>query len=149
MNKGADKPHVIVSACLLGIKTRYDGTDARSEDTIARLTDRIIIPVCPEQLGGLPTPRPRASIQDSDGSKVLSGKSRVINANGSDVTNQFISGAEAALHIARLTGATQAFLKEKSPSCGVKHIKQNDSIIDGSGVTAALLKEAGIKVEGF
>lgn len=148
MSSGAGRP-VIVSACLLGIKTRYDGAEARSEEVIRRLADRVAIPVCPEQLGGLPTPRPRASIQPGDGSEALAGRSYVINSVGEDVTSLFVAGAQAVLQIARLTGATEAFLKEKSPSCGVTCIKNGDKDITGSGVTAALLKEAGMTVEGF
>lgn len=149
MSSGVKLPPVIVSACLLGIRTRYDSADASSEEAMRSLADRVIIPVCPEQLGGLPTPRPRAWIQYGDGSAVLAATSRVIDADGDDVTNQFVAGAQAALQIARLTGAKEAFLKEKSPSCGVTCIKDGNAIITGSGVTAALLKEAGIKVEGF
>lgn len=150
MSSGDSRQPVIVSACLLGIKARYDGTDARSEEAIRRLAGRLIIPVCPEQLGGLPTPRTRASIQPGEGSDVLAGRSYVINSDGEDVTSRFIAGAQAVLQIARLTGATEAFLKEKSPSCGMNCIKNGDKEdIAGSGVTAALLKEAGITIEGF
>lgn len=143
------KPPVIVSACLLGIKTRYDGTDAHTDEVIARLADMITIPVCPEQLGGLPTPRPCAWIEKGVGSDVLSGRSCVINTEGADVTGQFVAGAQAVLQIARLAGATTALLKEKSPSCGVTRIKSGKVTTTGSGVLAALLKDAGIMVEGF
>lgn len=149
MSSGGARPPVIVSACLLGIQTRHDGGHARCEEALRRLAGRVAIPVCPEQLGGLPTPRPRASIQSGSGADVLAGRSHVTDSNGEDVTSRFIAGAQAVLQIARLTGATEAFLKEKSPSCGVTSIKRDDEVINGSGVTATMLKEAGIKVVGF
>ncbi|MBI5885819.1 MAG: DUF523 domain-containing protein [Deltaproteobacteria bacterium] len=143
-----DRP-VIISACLLGLRTRYDGTGARSEEAIAAVKGRAFIPVCPEQLGGMPTPRPCAWIEKGDGADVLSATSTIIDTNGVDVTGRFVAGAEAVLQIARLTGATEAFLKEKSPSCGVSSIKRGMDVISGSGVTATMLKETGIAVRGF
>jgi len=140
---------VIVSACLLGIRTRYDGDHARSEEALAAIKGRAFIPVCPEQLGGLPTPRERAWIEKGDGHEVLAHRSCVINKDGAEVTSLFVAGAQAVLQIARLTGATEVFLKEMSPSCGVTYIKRGTDVISGSGVTAALLKEAGIAVKGF
>lgn len=142
-------PPVIVSACLVGLKTRYDGTDARSEAALDALKGRAFIPVCPEQLGGLPTPRPCAWIERDGGFEVIALKSIVRNATGTDVTGQFIAGAEAVLEITRMGNATEAFLKEKSPSCGVKFIKKGAETVEGSGVTAALLKKAGITIKGF
>ena len=102
-----DKP-ILVSACLLGCACRYDGA-SKPHPAILRLArERAVIPVCPEQLGGLPTPRPPAEIQGE----------RVINREGRDVTAQYRAGAEATLRLAIAEGCTLALLKEKSPSCG-------------------------------
>ncbi|MBI5561032.1 MAG: DUF523 domain-containing protein [Deltaproteobacteria bacterium] len=149
---------VIVSACLVGIKSRHDGTDALSGDVLASLGDAVIIPVCPEQLGGLPTPRPMAEITGGDGTDVLKidvlgidalkKTARVVDENGRDVTLNFIKGAEAALSIAKLSGTGKAILKERSPSCGVKRIVRSGKEAPGMGVTAALLKREGIEIEG-
>jgi len=107
---------------------------------------RIVI-VCPEQLGGLATPRPASQIVGGNGFDVLSGKARVISEDGRDVTENFIRGAEETLHIARLVDAEKVILKERSPSCGVRKIYRKDQLIDGSGVTTALLIREGYKVE--
>ncbi|MBI2411625.1 MAG: DUF523 domain-containing protein [Deltaproteobacteria bacterium] len=140
---------VIVSACLMGLKTRYDGGDALSAEALKELQGAIPFPVCPEELGGLPTPRPRAEIDHGDGTDVLNGSSRVVDEKGRDCTAAFLSGAEAVLEIARLTGARAAFLKEKSPSCGVALISKKGAQEPGMGVTAALLKKDGVEMKGF
>lgn len=139
----------IISACLAGVGCRYDG-DARSNARVEELVrSGLALPICPEQLGGLPTPRPPAEIHGGDGYDVLAGKARVINDRGEDVTLAYIRGAREALHLARLVGATEAILKGRSPSCG------RDLIYDGTfqrrlrcgwGVTAACLENAGIRV---
>lgn len=140
---------VIVSACLLGLKTRYDGGDALSVEALKLLEGRSVVPVCPEQLGGLSTPRPRADITEGGGMEVLAGTSKVLDESGSDVTAQFIKGAKDVLEIARLTGASEAFLKENSPSCGIGTICRNGRRVPGIGVTAALLKKEGFAIKGF
>ena len=143
-----DRP-VIVSACLLGLRTRYDAGDAFSMEAVSLLEGRTIIPVCPEQLGGLPTPRPASEIAMGDGGEVLEGGAKVIDEFGADVTLQFVKGAMDVLQIARLTGAGEAFLKEKSPSCGVGTICRDSQCVNGIGVTAALLKKEGLVLKGF
>lgn len=113
------------------------------------LRDKNIIPVCPEQLGGLTTPRLPAEIKDGGGQDVLDGLARVVDKEGTDVTDQFIKGAYETLKLARLLGARKAILKEKSPSCGPGKIYDGNfkgNLIDGSGVTAALLRSNGIEV---
>ncbi len=140
---------VLVSACLLGIRCRYDGRDKKNHTLTAQLKEVITVPVCPEQLGGLPTPRPRAQIVDGDGFDVLAGRALVRNEAGEDVTPNFIRGAEETLNIARLTTAKKAYLKEKSPSCGASVIKQNNRETAGVGVAAAMLKNEGIEVSGI
>lgn len=143
------KTPVLVSACLLGMKTRHDGTDAKSMEAIEALAGRVVIAFCPEQSGGLATPRKSATIVSGDGNDVLEGKATVSDISGADVTANFIIGAQHALVAARLAGATEAFLKEKSPSCGVNVIYNGKTIVQGCGVTAALLEKNGIKTTAF
>lgn len=102
--------------------------------------------VCPEQLGGLSTPRPPARIHGGTGADVIDGKAKVLTNKGVDVTEQFLKGAHEALKMAQLVNAREAILKERSPSCGSDHIYGDDGMIDGQGVTAALLERHGIKV---
>jgi len=144
------KETVLVSACLLGLGTRHDGGDALSEEALAALEDANIVPVCPEQLGGLPTPRPAAAIAGGSGADVLDGRARVVDIEDADVTDRFITGAEAVGAIAELTGAARAFLKENSPSCGAGFIYTPEGeLVEGEGVTAALLRRRGMDVKGF
>jgi len=108
-----------------------------------------VIPVCPEQLGGLQTPRPPAEIRGGDGGAVLDGKARLITPHGEDVGEAFIRGAKEALNLARLVGVERAILKEKSPSCGPYFIYDGTfcgRIVAGRGVTAELFNREGISV---
>lgn len=138
---------VIVSACLLGLSTRHDGGHARDEAVLKKAA--LAIPVCPEQLGGFCTPRPQAEIRGGSGRNVLDGHASVVDGKGRDVTEGFLRGARETLLVARITGAKAAFLKEKSPSCGVKMIYRGGRLASGPGVTAALLEREGIRIEGF
>lgn len=139
----------IVSACLLGIKCRYDG-ESKPDDKVTELAkNETLIPVCPEQLGGLPTPRIPQEIQHGSGEEVLNGKIKVKNKEGEDVTGQFILGAEETLKIVKLLNIKEAILKARSPSCGYGQTYDGtftDTLINENGVTAALLKREGIKV---
>ena len=140
----------LISACLLGIKCAWDATNRyRDERALQLLENDILIPVCPEQLGGLKTPRPPQEIQEGSGEDVLNGKCRVKNLNGEDVTREFIRGAGETLRIARLLKVRQFIGKSRSPSCGCRQIYDgtfSGKPVDGDGVTAALLKRNGIKV---
>jgi len=142
---------LLVSACLLGENCRFDGTN----NSLAVLVSRTLhwyydlIPVCPEQLGGLPTPRPSAEIRAGDGRDVHAGTAKVFDKNGQDVTAAFVRGAVATLRLANESCAIIALLKARSPSCG------NDQIYDGSfsgtlrdgvGVTTALLQKNGVAI---
>lgn len=127
----------LVSACLVGLCTRYDGQVKTTPDYPAQMQAMAWIPVCPEQLGGLPTPREAADIVGGDGADVLAGKAQVLTKSGLDVTAEFIRGAEQVLHLARLQNTSVAFLKARSPSCAV-HGRM--------GVTGALLQSAGIEL---
>ena len=132
---------ILVSACLLGCACRYDG-QSKPYPLARELARRgLAVPVCPEQLGGLPTPRKPSERQGE----------RVVMNDGRDVTTEYRRGAEEALCLARLYGCTAAVLKEKSPSCGSGRIYDgtfSGTLTDGDGVTAELLKENGIKVYG-
>jgi uncharacterized protein YbbK (DUF523 family) len=134
---------IIVSACLLGINCRWDGQNSLEKKLLKYLPD--LIPVCPEQLGGLPTPRAQAQIAGGDGFDVLGGKALVQNAFN-DVTKEFLIGAQSVLRIAEIYKIRKAILKEGSPSCGAKRIHCNNSIIHGMGVSAAFLLQNGLIV---
>ena len=134
---------ILVSACLLGICCRYDGRGNPNDAVLSLLNrdDITLIPVCPEQLGGLSTPRIPSERRGE----------RVVNRAGEDVTSQFIRGAEEALRIAKLYGCQVAVLKERSPSCGCGWIYDgtfSGKLTDGDGVTAELLRREGINVYG-
>ncbi len=138
---------VLISACLLGINCRYDGSSSPIEGLSPKsLKNVIFVPICPEQLGGLPTPRAPASFSSGDGSDVFYKRSKVINLKGEDVTESYIRGAKEALKIARLYLAKVAIMKEKSPSCGVFQVYMGDELKKGIGVTSYLLKREGIEV---
>ena len=127
----------VVSACLLGLKTRYDGRVVPSDTCRKATGGEVCIPVCPEQLGGLPTPRVAADLIGGDGHDVLAGHAKVIARNGVDVTKNFILGARQVLEIARQHDIAKIFLKAGSPSCG---------LASKIGVTAALLQNEGYTV---
>ena len=140
----------MVSACLLGIKCAWDGkTRYKNKKVIELLRKEILIPVCPEQLGGLATPREFQEIEKGSGDDILNGKSRVKNKIGQDVRRQFIRGAKEALKIARQYNIKEFIAKSRSPSCGCGSIYDGSfskRLIKGDGVTVALFKRDGIKV---
>jgi len=146
---------VVVSACLVGLPTRYDGRSAASEEVFAAARDCTLVPVCPEQLGGLPTPRLPHFCQRGTGEDVVAGRSRVVTAEGGDATAAFLRGAELVARLTELCGAREVWLKEKSPSCGVRWTTVAGTSIPapqtvaGPGVTAALLLSRGLRVRGF
>ena len=136
------KETILVSACLLGVNCRYDGNHGENEDVLALLDGYHVVPVCPEQLGGMETPRSASERR---------GENTVINQSGQDVTAFFVKGASETLKLAKIFGCKKAVLKERSPSCGHGMIYDgtfSGNKIPGNGVTAALLKENGIEVIG-
>ncbi len=139
---------ILVSSCLLGLKTRYDGTDNCCQEVVNYLKENglIPIPVCPEQLGGLPTPRPKCWFNQGDGSSVVNGDGKLCDEHDHDVTGIFLRGAQEALKIAVMTGCNLAILQQRSPSCGSLKIYVNQVLTEGLGVTAALLEKSGIQV---
>ncbi len=145
-----ERERVLVSACLLGRSCRYDG-GTNPDAPLRRLLEAHeleAVPFCPEEEGGLGTPRPPAWIEREGAAAVLEGRSRVLTEDGADVTDAFRAGAEAALAACRATGAKRAFLKERSPSCGVCATHVAGLCVPGRGITAELLARAGIAVEG-
>ena len=134
---------IAASACLLGYHCRYDGRTSPSTSLVKRAADEVVVPICPEELGGLPTPRTPAHFQGGDGFDVLNGRARVIDLDGNDVTEAFLKGAFAALKKIRANDIAICFLKDRSPSCGVGGLSADGEPI---GVTAALLMGEGIEI---
>jgi len=129
----------LCSACLLGIKCRYDGNGKKDKKVIELSRKEALIPVCPEQMGGLATPR--------ESSEIKNGK--VFTQSGKNITKNLQRGAEEVLELAELFNIKEAIFKQKSPSCGCGKIYDgafSGKIIKGDGVTTALLKKNGIKV---
>lgn len=139
---------VLVSSCLLGLSTRYDGKPKENLEVrqFIEKNGLIPVPVCPEQLGGLPTPRPRCCFLEGDGDAVLQGWGRLKSERGDDPTEAFLKGAEQTLKIADICKAKMAILQQRSPSCGRGRVYIEDRLTTGNGVTAALLKEHNLRV---
>lgn len=140
---------ILVSACLLGINCKYSGDSNNSEKLIEYLKDKEFIIVCPEQLGGLSTPRDPSEIVGEGGESVLVGDGKVLSNNDKDVSDSFVRGAEETLKIAKLYNCRQAILKEGSPSCGSNLIYDGSFSgvkVNGQGVTTSLLRQHGISV---
>lgn len=164
MNKRAEqdttatKPtKVLVSACLLGQRVRYDGghSECGAEVLVQWRQQGRVVAFCPEVAGGLGTPRPPAQIVDADGEAVLDGSAQILNSNGQDVSAAFVAGARATLKTAQNAGVRIAVLKSKSPSCGSQKIHNTQvqpdgstrsALVPGAGVTAALLRRHDILV---
>jgi len=130
---------ILVSACLAGFPCRWDGEEKVDSPVAALVREGKAIPVCPEQLGGLTTPREPSEILGN----------AVVTRTGMDVTEEFIRGAEVVLNIAELYHCREAILKARSPSCGSCEIYDGSftgTIIKGDGITASLLKSKGIRV---
>lgn len=130
----------LVSGCLIGLVCRYDGQTREYLACRRQLAGKVYVPVCPEQLGGLSTPREPADLVGGDGAAALAGTARVLTRSGVDVTDNFVRGAEQVLRLARELQVAGVFLKSGSPSCGVGRVL---------GVTAALLRREGFVVREF
>lgn len=130
---------ILVSACLLGTPCRYDGKSKPSDAVLSLQEQYTLIPVCPEVMGGLPTPRTPSEIQGE----------RVMMKSGRDVTQNYHAGAQKALETARAHGCTVAILKAKSPSCGKGEVYDGSfsgTLTHGNGICASLLMQNGIRV---
>ena len=129
----------VVSACLAGLPCRYDGRTNLKPEVAELVASGLAVPVCPEELGGLPTPRTPSELREG----------RVVAADGRDVTAEFSAGAEAALYIAEEYGCCAAILKARSPSCGCGRIYDGTftrTLIEGDGLFAALLRKKGFEL---
>lgn len=135
---------IVVSACLMGRRCRFDGRDKLDPQLAARLAGRPTIVVCPEELGGLGTPRPACQLSGGDGGEVVDGAAQVIDSDGRDRSDAFIAGAHAALAEAIAAGSKIAILKDRSPSCGTRGVWRDGAIAPGRGVFAAMLARHGI-----
>jgi len=144
------KPYILLSSCLLDLHTQWDEDCKRYEELIDLVKEGKAVFFCPEQGGGLPTPRIPSEIEKGKTSvDVLNNKGKVVNKNGNDVTKEYLKGAYMALQICKQFNLTVAILKEKSPSCGSS--KTYDGSFEGNkkegtGLTAELLRQNGIKV---
>ncbi len=140
---------LLVSACLLGLKTKYNGGHNYFPEILALGKEVPLVPCCPEQLGGLATPRPAAEIQGGCGIDVLAGRAKVCTLSGEDRTEAFLRGARETLLLANTLGIKGALLKARSPSCGNEQIYDGSfsgQTKDGAGVATALLQEKGVHV---
>ncbi len=140
---------IVISACLGGIACRYDGNDNLVSKIEELLQQEDTVLICPEVLGGLPTPRPSAEIIGGNGDDVLDGKAKVMTKDGEDVTEAFVNGAYKALEQMKDLHPEYIILKERSPSCGSSTIytgEFNGNKQTGYGVTTALFKRHGFKV---
>lgn len=138
----------IISACLCGVNCKYNGKNNLNERCLKLFKEGKAVLVCPEQLGGLTTPRKPVEL-DSSASEVVEGSGKAINSEGGDVTKNFLDGAYETLKIAKELGATKAILKEGSPSCGVNFVYDGTftgNKIKGKGVTSYVLEQEGINV---
>jgi uncharacterized protein YbbK (DUF523 family) len=145
------KPALLISACLLGVACNHEGRGSPRAVVDELAKHYRLVPVCPEVLGGLPTPRAAAELQGGDGADVVVGgaDARVVNIDGEDVTTGYRRGAEAAVAVAKAVGAQRAVLKARSPSCGSSAVYDGTfsrRLVPGRGVTAAALAAAGLEV---
>jgi len=133
------KEKLLISACLLGENCKYNGGNNYTPKVEALRERYELVPVCPEQLGGLPTPRtPAERVGD-----------RVVNREGADVTDAFRQGAEKTLEIARASGIAKAVFQVRSPSCGSGTVYDgtfSGTLTAGQGVTAELLEKNGVNI---
>ncbi|AKU89632.1 DUF523 domain-containing protein [Vulgatibacter incomptus] len=142
---------ILISACLLGQRVRFDGAAAQVEDELLTrwIEEGRLVAICPEVSGGLPVPRPSAELRGGSGADALDGRSLVVTASNTDVSEHFLAGARAALELAQRHRIRVAVLKDRSPSCGSLQIYDGSftrTRIGGEGVTAALLRRSGIRV---
>jgi uncharacterized protein YbbK (DUF523 family) len=131
---------IVVSACLLGVPCNHRGEASTNDAVLSLRATHRLVPVCPEVAGGLPTPRDAAEIQPDGGVRTCAGV---------DVTDAYARGAAHATRLATAVGATTAVLKARSPSCGCREVYDGSfsrTLVDGGGVTARALRDAGLTV---
>jgi uncharacterized protein YbbK (DUF523 family) len=140
---------ILVSACLAGVKTRYDGEDRLNEKIRALVSSGEAIPLCPEVMGGRGIPRESVEITGGSGEQVLTGSARVVDKKGGDHTGEILLGVGEFVGAAKTMGVTKVILKTKSPACGYKKIYDgtfSGRMTDGNGVLSAALIKEGIKI---
>ena len=138
----------LISACLCGVNCKYNGLNNYNEKCSELFKEGKAILICPEQLGGLSTPRVPSELKGS-ANDILNGKGKIMTKDGDDVTLQFIKGAKEVKRIVEEVPITMAILKDGSPSCGVNYVYDGSfsgNKIEGKGITAEILNEMGIKV---
>lgn len=140
---------IIISACLCGVNCKYNGNNNLNENCLKLFKEGKAILICPEQLGGLNTPRIPSEIIGT-AEEVFKNKGKVVDKEGNDVTKEFVKGAKEALSIAKLVNAKKAILKDGSPSCGCNYVYDGNftgNKVVGKGLTAYLFESNGIEVE--
>lgn len=144
------KEKILISSCLVGINSQWDGGEKRNQKLIDLVKSGSAVFMCPEQAGGLPTPREPSEIEyGKEAIDVLSGAGKVLTKSGKDVTKEYVKGAKQVLALCKELGITVAILKEKSPSCGSSKTYDGTFTgikISGKGITAELLTQQGIQV---
>lgn len=133
------KEKILISACLIGLNCKYNGGNNENSKLVELMKEKDLVPICPEQLGGLKTPRASAERKQE----------KVITKEGVDVTKEYQKGAEEVLNLAKKLNIKKAILKSRSPSCGIDEIYDgtfSHTLIKRDGVTAELLKKNGIEV---
>ena len=134
-----EKEKILISACLIGLNCKYNGGNNENSKLVELMKEKDLIPICPEQLGGLKTPRASAERTQE----------KVLTKEGIDVTKEYQKGAEEVLNLAKKLNIKKAILKSRSPSCGIDEIYDgtfSHTLIKRDGVTAELLKKNGIEV---
>lgn len=137
---------LLVSACLLGIRCRHNGWHQENKKIIGLRERHILLPVCPEQLGGLPTPRPTTEFKMGDGIDTIEGSENLVNKQGKNLSREFLRGADETFRICKMFNIKKAVLKDNSPSCGSSFVYRNGILVSGEGVTSALLRKQGVSV---
>lgn len=133
------KEKILISACLIGLNCKYNGGNNENSKLVELMKEKDLVPICPEQLGGLKTPRVSAERKQE----------KVITKEGVDVTKEYQKGAEEVLNLAKKLNIKKAILKSRSPSCGIDEIYDgtfSHTLIKRDGVAAELLKKNGIEV---
>ncbi len=139
-------PPILVSACLVGFRCRYDGKDKLDLNVLKRLEGHSWLAVCPEQRAGLPTPRDPIMFEGGTGRDACEGRARVVRADGRDVTDELLNASRSIIEAVRVYGVRTAVLKERSPSCGVAWTYLGDNRMEGMGIFAAMLQRERVEI---
>ena len=139
-------PRIIISACLAGLRTRYDGK-AKPHPQLREIAERaVLVPICPEILGGLGIPRSQCHFVGGDGAALLRKEARVIDNNGIDRTSCFLRAADECMRIVELVSPEMIIFKEGSPSCGIRRVDIEGSWQTGCGVVTATIRDLNIAI---